>query len=98
KAGQCKGCKGNKNKLLAEVKVIRMLQLRVNKQTQEADADAPRTAAAAELPLELREKVGKGGDGEGAVRDAREKAHQQEGAGAPDEGPEQGKGTHENPL
>jgi hypothetical protein len=34
----CRGCKGNKNKLIAELKVLRMLQSRVNKQTIQADA------------------------------------------------------------
>gem|GEM_PF-1013636 len=98
KAGNCKGCKGNKNKLLAELKVVRMLQLRVNKQTLEADADKHRAAAAAELPPELREKVGKVRDAEGLVRDAMERLHQQYGPGAPDEGPEKGEGTRDNPL
>jgi hypothetical protein len=94
----CKGCKGNKNKLLAELKVVRMLQMRVNKGTLDVDADAHRAQAAAELPPELREKIGKVRDGEGAARDAMEKLHQQYGPGQPDEGPEKGEGTHENPL
>ena len=34
----CRGCKGNKNKLLAELKVLRMLQVRVNAQTAQEDA------------------------------------------------------------
>ena len=34
---KCKGCKGNKNKLLAELKVMRMLQIRVNEETMDAD-------------------------------------------------------------
>jgi hypothetical protein len=94
----CKGCKGNKNKLLAELKVVRMLQMRVNKATLDVDADAHRAQAAAELPPELREKIGKVRDGEGSTRDAMEKLHQQYGPGQPDEGPEKGEGTHENPL
>ncbi len=35
---QCRGCKGNKNKLLAELKVLRMMQARVNDRTARADA------------------------------------------------------------
>ncbi|MCL2641170.1 MAG: hypothetical protein FWD53_10025, partial [Phycisphaerales bacterium] len=97
-AGECRGCKGNKNKLVAELKIVRMLQLRVNKQTLEVDVDVHRAAAAAELPVELREKVGKVRDAEGLVRDAMERLHQQYGPGAPDEGPEKGEGTHDDPL
>jgi bacterioferritin-associated ferredoxin len=36
--GQCHGCKGNKNKLLAELKVMRMLQIRVTDHTTKLDA------------------------------------------------------------
>jgi hypothetical protein len=43
-AGECH-CKGNKNKLLAELKVIRMMQSRVNTQTAKADADRAKVAA-----------------------------------------------------
>jgi hypothetical protein len=39
----CRGCKGNKNKLIAELKVLRMLQSRVNKQTIQADASRATT-------------------------------------------------------
>ena len=34
--GSC-NCKGDKNKLLAELKVLRMLQIRVNEETTDAD-------------------------------------------------------------
>ncbi len=36
--GKCHGCKGNKNKLLAELKVMRLLQSRVTAQTRRVDA------------------------------------------------------------
>jgi ElaB/YqjD/DUF883 family membrane-anchored ribosome-binding protein len=39
----CRGCKGNKNKLLAELKVLRILQSRVNTQTRQADASRAAT-------------------------------------------------------
>ena len=39
---QCNGCKGNMNKLLAELKVVRMMQMRVNKGTVDADGGSPR--------------------------------------------------------
>ncbi len=72
---QCQGCKGNMNKLLAELKVVRMLQMRINKQTLDADADAHRAAAAAELPPELREKIGKVRDNQAAARDTMDRLH-----------------------
>ena len=72
---QCNGCKGNMNKLLAELKVVRMMQLRVNKGTVDADEQARRAAAVAELPSELRDKIGKLRDGEKAIRDAVDRLH-----------------------
>ncbi len=36
---KCRGCKGNKNKLLAELKVLRLMQSHVNRRTAAADAD-----------------------------------------------------------
>ncbi len=72
---QCNGCKGNMNKLLAELKVVRMMQMRVNKGTIDAD-DARRAAAIAELPSELRERIGKLRDGQETIRDAMDRLHQ----------------------
>lgn len=69
----CKGCKGNKNKLLAELKVLRMLQLRVNGETK--DADGRRALAEAELPAELRDRIGSVRDHQAQVRDTTEKLH-----------------------
>jgi hypothetical protein len=58
------------------LKVVRMMQLRVNKGTVDADGEARRTAAAvADLPSELREKIGKLRDGEQSTRDAMERLH-----------------------
>ncbi|MGC4031965.1 MAG: hypothetical protein QM754_09575 [Tepidisphaeraceae bacterium] len=54
KQSNCRGCKGNKNKLLAELKVLRLLQTRTNRET--ADADRER-AKLAELPPSLRSKI-----------------------------------------
>jgi hypothetical protein len=73
---QCSGCKGNMNKLLAELKVVRMMQSRVNKGTVDANGEARRAAAVAELPGELREKIGKLRDGEETTRDAMDRLHQ----------------------
>ncbi|HEV3416137.1 MAG TPA: hypothetical protein VG056_04970, partial [Pirellulales bacterium] len=73
---QCSGCKGNMNKLLAELKVVRMMQTRVNKGTVDANGEARRAAAVAELPSELREKIGKLRDGEETTRDAMDRLHQ----------------------
>jgi len=73
---QCSGCKGNMNKLLAELKVVRMMQMRVNKGTVDADAEARRAAAIAELPSELRDKIGKLRDGQETIRDAVNRLHE----------------------
>jgi hypothetical protein len=77
--GECKGCKGNKNKLVAELKVLRMLQLSVNRATLDADGDAHRAAAAAELPQHLRDKIGKARDIEDAIKNAMKRLHEQYG-------------------
>jgi hypothetical protein len=58
------------NKLLAELKVLRMMQTRVNKGTCDADLDARRAAAAAALPADLRERIGKLRDGQESTRNA----------------------------
>ena len=42
--GQC-NCKGDKNKLLAELKVLRMLQIRVNEETVDVDGRVAVTAS-----------------------------------------------------
>lgn len=72
--GQC-NCKGDKNKLLAELKVLRMLQIRVNEET--VDADGRRAAAMPDLSKEMREKIGTIHDSEESVHDAAEKIHEQ---------------------
>jgi len=72
---QCQGCKGNMNKLLAELKIVRMMQMRVNKGTVDADGEARRAAAIAELPAELREKIGKLRDGQETIRDTVDRLH-----------------------
>ena len=69
----CKGCNGNKNKLLAELKVLRLLQLRVNEETR--DADGRRAVAMAELPPDLKDKIGTVRDNQTHTRDAAEKIH-----------------------
>lgn len=70
---QCKGCKSNKNKLLAELKVLRMLQQRVNEET--ADIDGRRARAMAELDGELKKSLGSTARHQADVRDATEKLH-----------------------
>ena len=74
--GECKGCKGNMNKLLAELKVVRMMQMRVNKGTIDADSAARHAAAVADLPPELHEKIGKLRDGQETIRDAMDRLHE----------------------
>ncbi len=76
--GNC-NCKGDKNKLEAELKVVRMMQLRVNDETQTADKDRPQVAS--DLPANinpmLREKILATRDGQTDVKTVLDKIHQQ---------------------
>jgi len=72
-SGQCKGCKGDKNKLLAELKVLRMLQVRVNEET--LDVDGSRAKAEAELLPELRKKIGEVRDHQQTAQDTADEIH-----------------------
>ena len=54
KGSGCKSCKGNKNKLLAELRVLRLLQSRVNQQTRQADGGRQ---GAAQIPPDLRGRI-----------------------------------------
>ena len=69
----CKSCGGDKNKLLAELKVLRMLQTRVNEETK--DADGRRNAALQELPPELKKKIGSVADMQQQVEEGTDKLH-----------------------
>ncbi|MFI5381720.1 MAG: hypothetical protein ACHRHE_20680 [Tepidisphaerales bacterium] len=69
---QCKSCGGNKNKLLAELKVLRLLQIRVNQETKDEDV---LRAKAQTLSTDLQGKIGATRDIEGQVRDATQKLH-----------------------
>jgi len=73
KPSQCKGCKGDKNKLLAELRVLKMLEIRVNEETK--DADGLRAAAARELPKDLKAKIGTVRDNQQQVHDATDAIH-----------------------
>jgi len=64
----CKGCGGSKNKLLAELRVLRLLQTRVNEETRDADGRRAAALASADLPADVKEKVG-------TVRDNQEQVH-----------------------
>jgi len=70
---QCKGCKGDRNKLLAELKVLKMLQVRVNEETK--DADGSRAAALQELPAALKQKIGTVRDNQQQVEEATDAIH-----------------------
>jgi hypothetical protein len=76
--GNC-NCKGDKNKLEAELKVVRMMQLRVNDETLNADKQRPPVAA--DLPANvnpmLREKILATRDGQTDVKTVLDKIHQQ---------------------
>jgi hypothetical protein len=67
---RCKGCKSDKNKLLAELKAIRLLQTRVNEETKELD---DHRAALKQLPKELQDQIGETRDHQAAVRDTLDK-------------------------
>lgn len=89
--GSCQGCKGDKNKLTAELRVVRLMQTRVNDETKSVDGDRTKTLAAADLPANinpmLREKILAVRDGQADVRDAMDRIHQQ--LNAPDPAPEE---------
>jgi hypothetical protein len=72
--GQCRGCKDDKNKLLAELRVLRMLQMHVNAQTEQADQER---GAESDLSPELKAKIVAAKDGQGQVRDATDEIHKQ---------------------
>lgn len=75
---QCRGCKGNKNKLLAEMKVLRMLQTRVNGRTTTVDAERGRGTEPTDGPsAELRAKIAAVGESQEAIRAAVQKIHQE---------------------
>ena len=69
---QCKGCKGNKNKLLAELKIMRLMQTRVNFDTRDADKSR---AAVAELTPSLQGKILATRDSQKQVAEAMDKLH-----------------------
>ncbi len=70
--GQCKSCKGNKNKLLAELKIMRLLQNRVNTDTRDVDASR---ASVAELGAPIRDKIVGVRDSQAKVHEAMDKLH-----------------------
>jgi hypothetical protein len=72
KPSNCKSCNGNKNKLLAELKIMRLMQTRVNGETRDADASR---AAVAELTPALQGKIVAARDNQKSVRDAMDKLH-----------------------
>jgi hypothetical protein len=69
---QCSSCNGNKNKLLAELKVLRLLQARINQETLNGDR---LRGLAAQLSQDLREKIIKTGDLQEQVQQAMQKLH-----------------------
>ena len=72
--GQCRGSKDDKNKLLAELRVLRMMQVRVNTQTDQADQQR---GASSDLSPELKTTIAAAADGQKQVHDATEQIHQQ---------------------
>lgn len=82
--GSCKGCKGDKNKLVAELKVVRFMQNSVNGQTRNVDAERPK---ASDLPTDidpmLKDKILAVRDRQADARDAMQRIHDQ--LNAPDD-------------
>jgi len=78
--GQC-NCKGDHNKLEAELKVVRMMQMRVNEDTLDVEGQRAKVIVAADLPANvnpmLRDKILTVRDGQSEVKGALEKIHQQ---------------------
>ncbi len=72
--GQCGQCGADKNAMLAELRMIRLLQSRVNDQTARADAQRP--AAAEQARREAQALVRPIHKQQEAVRDAMRKLHQ----------------------
>ena len=71
----CKGCNGSKNKLLAELKVLRLLQMRVNDETKDADGRRAAALASADLPQEVKDKITSVRDNQAQVHSATDKLH-----------------------
>ncbi|HEY8750796.1 MAG TPA: hypothetical protein VIM11_22620 [Tepidisphaeraceae bacterium] len=79
--GNC-NCKGDHNKLEAELKVVRLMQLRVNDETVRTDGERGGAAPVAiDLPANinplLRDKILAVRDGQSEVKTALDKIHQQ---------------------
>jgi predicted house-cleaning noncanonical NTP pyrophosphatase (MazG superfamily) len=72
--GNCKSCNGNKNKLIGELKVIRMMQMQVNDDTKEADTAAHKAAVNA-MSTQVKEQIGSVKDSQAQVQDAMDKLH-----------------------
>ena len=73
--GNCKGgsCKGDNNKLLAELKTVRLMQLRVNEDTRAADAarvPAQASGDPSKLDPSLRDSIVSVRDQQADVREA----------------------------
>lgn len=88
--GNC-NCKGDKNKLVAELKVVRLMQDRVNQDTVAVDGTRGANIPAYQLPADidpmLRDKIVGLRDGQSEVRDAMKKIQDQLSApDAPAEG------------
>ncbi|MBI1374184.1 MAG: hypothetical protein GC159_15815 [Phycisphaera sp.] len=70
--GKCKSCGQDKNKLVSELKMLRLLQMRVNGETVEADQ---RRAQDGDLTPLMRERIGTIKAHQQEVREATEKIH-----------------------
>ena len=65
----CRGCKNNKNKLLAELKVLRMLQTRVDDRTTRLDAERANDNPADPPSADTQSRIN-------TLRDSQEQLHQ----------------------
>jgi hypothetical protein len=76
---QCRGCKGNKNKLLAELKVLRMLQGRVDRRTTAIDTERAQDQSSPtnEPSAGMRDKITDISASQDAIHAATFKIHQE---------------------
>jgi hypothetical protein len=74
-AGECKGgsCKGDKNKILAELKTLKLLETQVEKHTEKVDAQR----AVADGTPEVQKKIAGVRDEQASVHDAVRKLHEE---------------------
>jgi hypothetical protein len=75
--GNCRRCKGNKNKLLAELKVLRLLQTRVNARTTAVNAQRAGDAPGNPPSADMQGQINALHDSQDEIYQATDKIHQE---------------------